>query len=146
MTTALKMTLGPSRAWKKGWVLPRGNDGVKNRYSTTVRVGQNAQTTTSFSTGSHSLSEPAIAAELERREQEIESSFARLKNLLQELAPQQFDDNFAQKAVTALSMIGIEAKENWFVASWTNPLDMGAIYARCVSHLFASMLETGSEH
>lgn len=128
---------GPNNAWLATWRSPVG----------TAMYGTGLQRAKPLvaAAGAHPFAEPGIAADLNLRETEIESGFARLATTLETLAPQQFDAGFPERAVTALLELGIEAAPDWFAADWRKPADMASIEARCVMRLFASLVETGSE-
>ena len=150
MMAAARIKTGRSPAWKTGWSPSGARGGRDGRYSKGAASRPSSQLSSTqaklaAAAQGHALSEPGIAADLDRREHEIESGFARLNSVLQDLAPGQFAEDFPQRAVSTLSMIGIEAEEHWFKASWTKPLDMGVVHARCASRLFAKLVETGSE-
>ena len=144
MAAARSIKSGPNLAWKTGWVPSAAHGSTEQRYAKGATMPL-AESPLSAAQHGHALSEPGVAIDLDRREHEIESGFARLKSVLQDLAPQQFADDFPQRAVSALSTIGIEAQAEWFEASWNAPLNMGVVHARCASRLFARMVETGSE-
>ena len=145
MMASARIKSGRPSAWNSGWSPAGTRSGRDRRYTPGASAQPSAASTLKAAAAGHPLSEPGIAADLDRREHEIESGFARLTSVLEELAPQQFAADFPQSAVRSLSMIGIEAQDNWFEASWTKPLDMGAVQARCASRLFAKLVETGSE-
>ncbi|MGV6840275.1 MAG: carboxysome shell carbonic anhydrase [Planktomarina sp.] len=135
-------------AWRAGQVPSASNRTMTNLRSAPAAASAQTMRLASAglsSAGGHPFAEPAAATDLARREQEIESAFARLSDVLQSLAPQQFEADFAAKAVSALGMIGVKAEECWFQADWKKPLDMSEIHARCVSRMFARLAQTGSE-
>lgn len=135
---ALRTSSGPNKAWRAGWVpsvtmAPARSDSPRHM----SRLNAAGPT--------HPFAEPGIAADLDRREDEIETSFARLDETLRDLAPQQFDEGFPARAVAQLAAIGVAAEPAWFDADWTRPLPMGQVHARCACRLFARLAETGSE-
>ena len=90
----------------------------------------------------HPLSEPALSAALKQRAEEIGEAFARIEPLLARLAPRQFDDGFAERAQRELaSTLGVEVPVEELVATWSAPLDLGRIHARCVIGTFANLVE-----
>ena len=145
MMAAARIKSGRSPAWKTGWSPSGARSGREGLYQKSGTSLTKAPAVLSAASGGHPLSEPGIAADLDRRAHEVESGFARLTSVLQDLAPHQLSEGFAQTAVNSLSMIGIEAEESWFQSSWSAPLNMGDVHARCVSRLFARLVETGSE-
>lgn len=134
-------TSGPNKAWRASWMHSGPVTPSRAGRHGTDRKGRLPLT----SSHDHPFSAPEFAADLDRREAEIEQGFARLETLLRELAPQQFDTGFAKRAVSALASIEIDADPEWFEASWTRPLDMDSVYARCALRLFARLVHTGSE-
>lgn len=138
MMSAIHTSSGPNKAWRASWVpmaqkaRPRS---TPSRPALSLSVGG----------GSHPFAEPAIALDLDRREQEVESSFLRLSETLRDLAPRQFEDDFPALAVARLRAIGVDADPDWFNAHWTRPLDMGAIHARAACRLFATLVQSGTE-
>ncbi|CAD0186792.1 hypothetical protein RUESEDTHA_03703 [Ruegeria sp. THAF57] len=134
MMTARRTKSGPNAAWKAGWVAK----GTANR-----NLG--SPSPRAVSRGAHPFAEPNIAALLDQREAAFSSRYLQLKTVLTNLAPRQFEVDFAQTAVSALAAIDIEADPNWFVADWNSPLHMGDIHARCVTRLFASVAKANPE-
>lgn len=93
----------------------------------------------------HPLADAATAGELARREQEIDGGFKAIEDTLRDLAPAQFDEGFADRAVSAFAPMGIKFCEDDFQADWARPLDMGKIHARAAMRLFARMVETSTD-
>lgn len=90
----------------------------------------------------HPLAEPALSAALKRRAEEIEDSFSRIEPVLARLAPRQFDDGFAERAHQELaSSLGVDIPADDLESSWSAPLDLGCIHARCVLGTFTSLVE-----
>lgn len=143
-----RKTLGPATPWATTW-----KPGTARKTTASVRdftVAKSAQKSGEHllsvgGSAAHPFADAAIASELRRREQEIEDAFERITFVLRDLAPLQFDEGFADLALSRLSAIGVTAERDWFIADWTKPLDLSAVHARCVSRLFARQVETGSE-
>jgi len=89
----------------------------------------------------HPLADDAISRELRRRADEIDTSFNLIEPTLRALAPRQFDACFASAAVdTIRGRLGLDLSPDHFVTSWTAPLDMRALYARCVIGTFCRLV------
>ena len=138
MMAAIRTTSGPNKAWRAAWMTQSGNAAPRERAPRTMPSPV-------ASASRHPFAEPGIAADLDLREAEIETAFARLAETLEALARQQFEAGFADRAVSALAALDIAADPAWFAADWRHPVDMAAIEARCVMRLFAGLVETGSE-
>lgn len=138
MMAAIRTTSGPNKAWRAAWMTQSGNAAPRERAPRTMPSPV-------ASASRHPFAEPGIAADLDLREAEIETAFARLAETLEALARQQFEAGFADRAVSALAALDIAADPAWFAADWRHPVDMAAIEARCVVRLFAGLVETGSE-
>lgn len=93
----------------------------------------------------HPLADARTAAELARRESDIAGAFETLKTVLRGLAPQQFEAGFPARAQATLASMGIDLCEESFAASYTRPLDMGMLHARCALRLFARLVEQSSD-
>ena len=132
---ALRTSSGPNKAWRAGWM----SSGAHAPRASAPRMPLAA------TERRHPFAEPGIAADLDLREEEIETGFGRLEATLRDLAPRQFEDGFPERAVSALAAVGVTAESDWFQADWTRPLDMADIHARCIARLFARLVETGSE-
>ncbi len=90
----------------------------------------------------HPLAEPALSAALTRRAEEITAAFARIEPRLRELAPRQFDDGFPEQAHRELaSSLGVDIPAQDLEPSWSAPLDLGRIHARCVVGTFTNLVE-----
>src|SRR5919202_2456564 len=92
--------------------------------------------------GGHPLAEPALSAALKRRVEEIEAAFARIEPVLRRLAPRQFDDGFPEQAHRELAdSLGVDIPAAELESSWSTPLDLGRIHARCVLGTFRNLVE-----
>lgn len=92
----------------------------------------------------HPLADAALSEALRQRAQEIDAAFARIEPLLRELAPRQFDADFAAVASRRLrAELGVDVAADGLRADWTRPLDFGRIYARSVLAVFCGLLERG---
>jgi len=92
--------------------------------------------------GEHPLAEPALTAALKQRAEEIAAAFALIEPVLRRLAPRQFDDGFPEQAHRELAdslRVDIPAAE--LESSWSTPLDLGRIHARCVLGTFRNLVE-----
>lgn len=127
----------PNAAWLANWPSDTSQaDGWPDASGLTVSA---------IASGRHPLADGVASADLAARSAEIENAFARLDTTLVSLARDQFEPDFADRAVRELShALGIEVPAGWFVASWTRPLDMGEIYAGCALRLFARLVQTGA--
>lgn len=92
--------------------------------------------------GGHPLAEPALSAALKQRAEEIEAAFALIQPVLRRLAPRQFDDGFPEQAhLDLLNSLGVDIPAAELQSSWSTPLDLGRIHARCVLGTFANLVE-----
>ncbi|MCX7631666.1 MAG: carboxysome shell carbonic anhydrase, partial [Geminicoccaceae bacterium] len=58
------------------------------------------------------------------------------------LAPQQFEPGFAQRAAETLrAQLGVDVAASQLAATWAQPLDFGALYARCVLAVFRELAQ-----
>ena len=135
---ALRTSSGPNKAWRSNWVPTPQAAQVR---SIAPRPPLALRTTGQR----HPFAEPGIAQDLDRRESEVETCFAHLAGMLRDLAPEQFRDGFASRAVAQLRAIGVDANPAWFEADWTRPLDMADLHARLICRLFARLVETGGD-
>lgn len=144
MIKSARITARPSSARKPGW--PSVGDWKGTTSSASATGYAPAATAPSFAVVSgHPLADAATAGELARREQEINDGFRAIHDTLVSLAPAQFEQGFADRAVSAFAPMGIKFCEDEFKADWARPLDMGLIYARAALRLFARMVETSSD-
>ncbi|MFP5373150.1 MAG: carboxysome shell carbonic anhydrase, partial [Actinomycetes bacterium] len=92
--------------------------------------------------GGHPLAEPALSAALRQRAEEIAAAFARIEPVLRRLAPRQFDDGFPQQAHRELAdSLGVDIPAAELESSWSTPLDLGRVHARCVLGTFGNLVE-----
>jgi len=92
--------------------------------------------------GGHPLAEPALSAALKQRAEEIAAAFARIEPVLRRLAPRQFDDAFPEEAHRELAnSLGVDIPAAELESSWSTPLDLGRIHARCVLGTFRNLVE-----
>jgi carboxysome shell carbonic anhydrase len=96
----------------------------------------------SLPAGGHPLAEPALSAALKQRAEEIEAAFALIEPVLRRLAPRQFDDGFPEQAHRELAdSLGVDIPATELQSSWSTPLDLGRIHARCVLGTFRNLVE-----
>ena len=96
----------------------------------------------SLPAGGHPLAEPALSAALKQRAEEIATAFARIETVLRRLAPRQFDDDFPDQAHRELaSSLGVDIPAAELESTWSTPLDLGRIHARCVLGTFRNLVE-----
>jgi carboxysome shell carbonic anhydrase len=94
------------------------------------------------SAGGHPLAEPALSAALKQRAEEIGAAFALIEPVLRRLAPRQFDDGFPEQAHRELAnSLGVDIPAAELDSSWSTPLDLGRIHARCVLETFGNLVE-----
>ena len=94
--------------------------------------------------GRHPLADPSTSLALRRRAVEIERAFAAIEPTLRALAPQQFDAGFADRAAAEIeACLKLTVPRDALAASWTRPLDMAALHARCVLATFARLIARG---
>lgn len=94
--------------------------------------------------GGHPLAEPALSAALKQRAEEIAAAFALIEPVLRRLAPRQFDDGFPEQAHRELAnSLGVDIPAAELESSWSTPLDLGRIHARCVLGTFRNLVERG---
>ena len=92
--------------------------------------------------GGHPLAEPALSAALKQRAEEIEAAFSVIQPALRRLAPRQFDEGFPEQAHRELaSALGVDIAPKDLESSWSTPLDLGRVHARCVLGTFANLVE-----
>jgi carboxysome shell carbonic anhydrase len=92
--------------------------------------------------GRHPLADAAISQALQQRATEIDTAFNAIEPALRHLAPRQFEDGFARRAVAeVLAKLHLDFSADVFAASWSAPLDMRSLYARCVVGTFCRLIE-----
>ncbi len=92
--------------------------------------------------GNHPLAEPALSAALKRRADEITAAFARIEPILRQLAPGQFQDGSAELTRRRIAeSLGVDIPAAELESSWSAPLDLGRVHARCVLGTFENLVE-----
>jgi len=92
--------------------------------------------------GGHPLDEPALSAALNQRAEEIAAAFTRIEPVLRRLAPRQFDDDFPERAHGELAgSLAVDIPAAELESSWSMPLHLGRIHARCVLGTFRNLVE-----
>jgi carboxysome shell carbonic anhydrase len=103
---------------------------------------QNGGFRLSLPAGGHPLAERALSAALKQRAEEIAAAFALIEPVLRRLAPRQFDDAFPEEAHRELAnSLGVDIPAAELESSWSTPLDLGRIHARCVLGTFGNLVE-----
>jgi carboxysome shell carbonic anhydrase len=121
------------------WLLPGAAAAVPSQAAHTT---QNEGFGFSPPAGGHPLAEPALSAALKQRAEEIAAAFARIEPVLRRLAPRQFDDGFSDQAHRELAeSLGVDIPAAELESSWSTPLDLGRIHARCVLGTFRNLVE-----
>ena len=106
------------------------------------RAARNGAFAFNVPAGAHPLAEPALSAVLNQRAEEIAAAFALIEPVLRRLAPRQFDDGFAERAHRELAdSLGVDIPAAELESSWSTPLDLGRVYARCVLGTFRNLVE-----
>ncbi|MFP5375325.1 MAG: hypothetical protein ACLGIO_00890, partial [Acidimicrobiia bacterium] len=96
----------------------------------------------SLPAGGHPLAEPALSAALKQRAEEIAAAFALIEPALRRLAPRQFDDGVPEQAHRELGeSLAVDIPAAELESSWSTPLDLGRIHARCVLGTFRNLVE-----
>ncbi len=96
--------------------------------------------------GPHPLAEEAITQTLRQRSTAIDEAFSAIEPALKALAPRQFQPDFAEFARDDLkARLGIKIPAKAFAASWSAPLDMRELHAKCVIATFRRFLD-GAAH
>lgn len=141
----MKTLLQPDGRWLAPWdpgAAGRGSGAVATVTSTPGQPAWNGGSTFSLPAGEHPLAEPALSAALQQRAEEIEAAFALIAPTLRRLAPRQFDDDFPEQAHRELaSSLGVDIPAVELESSWSAPLDLGRIHARCVLGIFRNLVE-----
>jgi carboxysome shell carbonic anhydrase len=95
-------------------------------------------------TGRHPLADRTMSQALRHRAEEIDAAFDAIEPVLRGLAPHQFEPAFARRATSEiLSQLRLDLPPELFAANWTAPLDMAALYARCVVGTYQRLIERG---
>jgi carboxysome shell carbonic anhydrase len=137
MTTLLQ----PDGRWLAPWDRAPASPGATVT-SPTGQPARNGGFGFNLPGGGHPLAEPALSAALKQRAEEIAAAFARIESVLRRLAPRQFDDGFPEQAHRELaSSLGVDIPAAELHSSWSTPLDLGRVHARCVLGTFRNLVE-----
>ena len=131
-----------------GWLAPWDQAAAWTRPGAVATISPPGQTARnggfgfSLPAGGHPLAEPALSAALKQRAEEIAAAFARIEPVLRRLAPRQFDDAFPEQAHRELAdALGVDIPTAELESTWSTPLDLGRIHARCVLGTFRNLVE-----
>jgi hypothetical protein len=92
----------------------------------------------------HPLADRGMSQTLRLRAEEIDDAFDAIEPVLRALAPHQFEDGFSRRATSEiLAQLRLDMPAEAFAADWTRPLDMAALYARCVVGTYLRLIERG---
>ncbi len=141
----MKSLLQPDGRWLAPWgeaaAWPRPV-AVATVKAPSGRAAPNGAVRSGAPAGGHPLAEPALSAALKQRAEEIEAAFEMIQPVLRRLAPRQFDDGFPEVAQHELAnSLGVDIPASECEASWSTPLDLGRLHARCVLGTFANLVE-----
>jgi carboxysome shell carbonic anhydrase len=107
-----------------------------------ARAARNGGFALNVPAGGHPLAERALSAALKQRAEEIGAAFALIQPVLRRLAPRQFDDGFPELAQRELAnSLGVDIPAAELESSWSTPLDLGRLHARCVLGTFRNLVE-----
>lgn len=96
--------------------------------------------------GAHPLADPALSVVLQQRVEAIKAAFALVEPVLRRLAPRQFEEDFPEQAQRELAnTLGVSVEAGELASSWSTPLDLGLIHARCVIATFCNLVERESD-
>lgn len=141
----MKALLQPDGRWLAPWDQAAAWSRQGAAATVTSPPGQaarNGEFTLSLPAGGHPLAEPALSAALKQRAEEIAAAFALIEPVLRRLAPRQFDDGFPEQAHRELAnSLGVDIPAAELEPSWSTPLDLGRIHARCVLGTFRNLVE-----
>jgi carboxysome shell carbonic anhydrase len=141
----MKSLLQPDGRWLAPWGQAAAwpdPGAVATVTSTPGQSARNAGFGFSPPVGGHPLAEPALSAVLNQRAEEIAAAFALIEPVLRRLAPRQFDDGFPEQAHRELAnALGVDIPAADLESSWSTPLDLGRIHARCVLGTFRNLVE-----
>jgi carboxysome shell carbonic anhydrase len=141
----MKSLLQPDGRWLAPWDPAAAWPGPGAVATVTSPPGQPARNEGfrfSLAEGGHPLAEPALSAALKQRADEIAAAFALIEPALRRLAPRQFDDVFPEQASRELAnSLGVAIPAAELESSWSTPLDLGRIHARCVLGTFRNLVE-----
>jgi carboxysome shell carbonic anhydrase len=139
----MKSLLQPDGRWLAPWDPAAAWPGaVATVTSSPGQPARNEGFGFSLPVGGHPLAEPALSAALKQRAEEIAAAFALIEPVLRRLAPRQFDDGFPEQAHRELAnSLGVDIPAAELESSWSTPLDLGRIHARCVLGTFGNLVE-----
>ena len=141
----MKSLLQPDGRWLAPWdqAAARPRPGAVAAVTSPLgRLAPNGGFGFSLPAGGHPLAEPALSAALKQRAEQIAAAFALIEPVLRRLAPRQFDDGFSEQAHRELAnSLGVDIPAAELESSWSTPLDLGRIHARCVLGTFANLVE-----
>ena len=142
MKSSLLQPDGRSLApWEQAPVWSRAGAGATVT-SPPVHAARNGEFARNVPAGGHPLAEPALSAALKQRAEEIAAAFALIGPVLRRLAPRQFDDGFPQQAHRELAdSLGVDIPAAELESSWSTPLDLGRVHARCVLGTFGNLVQ-----
>jgi carboxysome shell carbonic anhydrase len=124
----------PLRGWQVGVAYPRAQQPAAPR-------GVRALSPLPAAGGTHPLCAAALSAALRERAQQIESAFARIDPLVEDLATHQFEPGFAERAADQVHRsLGITLPPALFRSSWAAPLDARRLHASCVTGTFCRLI------
>jgi carboxysome shell carbonic anhydrase len=141
----MKSLLQPDGRWLAPWdpaaASPRP-EAVSTMTSPPGQAVRNGGFGFNAAVGGHPLAEPALSAALNQRAEEIAAAFGLIEAVLRRLAPRQFDDSFPEQAHRELAdSLGVDIPAAELESSWSTPLDLGRVHARCVLGTFANLVE-----
>jgi carboxysome shell carbonic anhydrase len=141
----VKSVLQPDGRWLAPWDAAAAwtrPGAVVTVTSPPVRAARNGGFALNVPAGGHPLAERALSAALKQRAEEIEAAFALIQPVLRRLAPRQFDDGFPELAQRELAnSLGVDIPAAELESSWSTPLDLGRLHARCVLGTFRNLVE-----
>jgi carboxysome shell carbonic anhydrase len=90
----------------------------------------------------HPLADDILSAALRRRADEIEAAFNAIEPELRAIAPKQFEPDFATFASARLRTgLGLDIPTDVLGVTWSRPLDVRRLHARCVLGTFCRLIE-----
>ena len=141
----MKALLQPDGRWLAPWdggAAWRRPGPVATVASPPGQAARNGGLGLNVAAGRHPLAEPALSAALKQRAEEIAAAFALIEPVLRRLAPRQFDDGFPELAHRELaSSLGVDIPAAELESSWSTPLHLGRVYARCVLGTYRKLVE-----
>ena len=140
----MKSLLQPDGRWRAPWEQAAAWPRPGAVATVTSPAGRPTRQVLDFSlpAAGHPLAEPALSAALRQRADEIAAAFAVIEPVLRRLAPRQFDDGFPEQAHGEVAnSLGVDIPAAEFESSWSTPLDLGRLHARCVLGTFRNLVE-----